>query len=191
MIPGSSILNDLPEQCGALLTYWDGLRGDRIRPERREIDPGAIKSILPFIYILEAASHGEVRFRLAGTALRDLFGFELSGRNHIELAPPAHRRLRSYRMWTHMHHPCGACYSRRVPFSTGIREFCHGILLPLASDHADGPPLAIAIEVPEAGPRWLNPAASALLQAVEDFAYFDIGAGVPDKAEPPDDWDVA
>jgi hypothetical protein len=191
MIPGSPILNDLPEQCDALLAYWDQLRGDRVTPKRGEIDPGAIKSALPFIYILESVSHREIRFRLAGTALRDLFGFELSGRNHIDLAPLTHRRLRSYRMWTHMHHPCGAYYSRRVPFSTGIREFCHGILLPLAPDRPGGPALAIAIEVPEAGPRWLNPAASALLQAVEDFAYFDVGAGVPDAAEPPDDWDVA
>ena len=62
-----------------LHAYWDGLRGDRTAPERRDIDPAAIRHILAYTFVLDAAgpspvSARDLRFRLAGTRIGALFG---------------------------------------------------------------------------------------------------------------------
>ncbi len=176
----------MPEEHQQLFDLWDALRADGLVPRRGTIEPGRIKHLLPFILIMEQLTAGEARIRLAGTALRDLFGFEASGQNYIDLAPLRSRRERSYRMWQITHHPCGARYTRGVTFPNGLREICDGLLLPLAPDRPDRPPLAIAAEIPRHGPRWLNEARSALLEPVDDFAFVDVGAGLPEPTTPPD-----
>ena len=62
-----------------LHAYWDGLRGDGAAPERRDIDPAAIRHILAYTFILEVSGPPPVgardlRFRLAGTRIGALFG---------------------------------------------------------------------------------------------------------------------
>lgn len=79
-----------------LHAYWDGLRGDSTAPERRDIDPAAIRHILAYTFVLEVSGPPPVgahdlRFRLAGTRIGALFG-EPRGRtfdriwNHDALA---------------------------------------------------------------------------------------------------------
>ena len=63
-----------------LFSYWNGLRGQRSAPSRRDIEPRQIASILPWIGIMErpGASHGH-RWRLAGTGIARLWGDGLTG----------------------------------------------------------------------------------------------------------------
>ena len=62
-----------------LHAYWDKLRGERVAPERSEIDPVAIREILPDTFICEVDNATDHPFRLAGTRLCALFGRELKG----------------------------------------------------------------------------------------------------------------
>ena len=68
----------------ALFSYWNNVRGDRIAPQRFEIDPSRISAILPHTFILERLSAETMRFRLAGTHICDLFGTELRGSNFFD-----------------------------------------------------------------------------------------------------------
>lgn len=61
----------------ALFAYWDQIRGDRLAPERSEIEPGAIRTALADIFMLDVEAGGEHPFRLAGTRVCALFGREL------------------------------------------------------------------------------------------------------------------
>jgi hypothetical protein len=63
-----------------LFAYWDSLRGERMAPERGEIEPGHIRHILADTFILELGqdkNHPSTTFRLAGTRLCALLGREL------------------------------------------------------------------------------------------------------------------
>ena len=51
----------------ALYAYWDKLRAGRAAPERGELDPGAIRSILGDVMILEVGGPHRYAVRLAGT----------------------------------------------------------------------------------------------------------------------------
>lgn len=60
-----------------LFNYWRSLSIDGSVPCRRDIDPLALRYMLPNLYLLEAgASADDLRYRLAGSAICTAFGFE-------------------------------------------------------------------------------------------------------------------
>ena len=60
-----------------LFGYWDRLRGSRQAPDRSEIDPGAIRTSLPDLFLLGLDAERLYPFRLAGMSVCALFGREL------------------------------------------------------------------------------------------------------------------
>jgi hypothetical protein len=62
-----------------LVGYWSRLRRGRDVPDQCDIDPRAIKRMLSFVFILDAADASHPHYRLAGTSLCDRYGFELRG----------------------------------------------------------------------------------------------------------------
>jgi len=68
----------------ALFAYWDILRGNRLAPQRFEIDPSKISALLPYTFILERRDAETFSFRLAGTRMCDIFGHELRGTNFLD-----------------------------------------------------------------------------------------------------------
>ncbi len=69
----------LPEQR-QLFDYWLTRRGSGVMPSRDDISPADFPSLLPYVSILELKARPDiVRFRLAGTALWDMYGGEMTG----------------------------------------------------------------------------------------------------------------
>jgi hypothetical protein len=65
-----------------LFAYWDGVRAGRMAPRRLEIEPARIAQILSETFMLECGD-GDFRYRLAGSRLCDLFGYELRGTSFL------------------------------------------------------------------------------------------------------------
>lgn len=65
--------------------YFNGIRGDRTAPLRSEIDPAALKSVLPDLFILEKGRDGIVRFRLGGTRVCLILGREMRDRAFMDI----------------------------------------------------------------------------------------------------------
>ncbi len=86
-----SIENILPPEADPdlrfMLDYWHEKRGDRLFPARTDVDPLDFARLLPLIYIVEGGTLDEMKVRLAGTAYRDLYGFEISGKRILDLIP--------------------------------------------------------------------------------------------------------
>ncbi|GHA14004.1 PAS domain-containing protein [Devosia pacifica] len=68
-----------------LYQYWNLLRGARSAPERRDIDPTAIREALAYTFILEAEETTGYSFRLAGSHLCTAYCRELKGRSFTKL----------------------------------------------------------------------------------------------------------
>jgi hypothetical protein len=75
-----------------LYSYWNGLRGERLSPERGEIDPTAIRGILADTFMLEVDAARDYPFRLCGTRFNALFLADLKGRSFHSLWAEANRR---------------------------------------------------------------------------------------------------
>ncbi|MBV38618.1 MAG: PAS domain-containing protein [Alphaproteobacteria bacterium] len=61
-----------------------------------------ITGILPWITLVDAFSETEISFRLAGTMIREIMGFELTDRHLLEMMEPGYRASRGAR-GTHSH----------------------------------------------------------------------------------------
>jgi hypothetical protein len=68
-----------------LYEYWNGLRGARSAPDRRDIDPTRIRGALANTFILELNNDSEFDFRLAGSHLCTAYCRELKGRSFSRL----------------------------------------------------------------------------------------------------------
>jgi hypothetical protein len=77
--PGSDEVSH-PTLVG-LHRYWDGKRGGRMMPARRDLDPSEIVKLLPYIYMVDV-EHDPLRFRyrLIGTAICTFLGRDYTGR---------------------------------------------------------------------------------------------------------------
>jgi hypothetical protein len=70
-----------------LFAYWDGKRAGRLAPRRLEIEPARIAAILSETFMLECDG-SDYRYRLAGSRLCELFGYELRGTSFLAGWPP-------------------------------------------------------------------------------------------------------
>jgi hypothetical protein len=69
-----------------LFAYWASRRAGAKLPGRRDLDPAAMKRLLPTISLIDVQREPlEFRMRLAGTALYDVYGREITGRRIGEI----------------------------------------------------------------------------------------------------------
>jgi len=73
------------EKTTALFYYWMGLKQTRHAPNRRDIEPRQIKSLLPNLFMLERIDTKHIVFRLAGTAFCERYGREFRAHNFLSL----------------------------------------------------------------------------------------------------------
>lgn len=67
----------------ALFGYWNEVRGARAAPERSEVDPAKIRSILGDTFILEADVSNGYPFRLSGSRIWAITGHEMKGEQFL------------------------------------------------------------------------------------------------------------
>ena len=68
-----------------LYAYWESIRAGRVSPERNDVQPGAIRSILADTFVLDFDTENGFPFRIAGSKTNALFLAELRGVSFLEL----------------------------------------------------------------------------------------------------------
>jgi hypothetical protein len=72
-----------------LFEYWDSLRGDRSAPERRDVDPVEMKSILGDVFFAERTQKEFVMFQFVGTRINAMHGYDLQHRSALGIWSPS------------------------------------------------------------------------------------------------------
>ena len=75
-----------------LYAYWRALRGARSAPERNDVDPGAIRSVLADTFVLDFDAQNGFPLRIAGSRANALFLRELRGFSFLRLWREADRQ---------------------------------------------------------------------------------------------------
>lgn len=67
-----------------LFRFWEAMRAERAAPRRDQLDLKHIRPLVPQLFITEFSPRTETfRWRLAGTALCELYRYELTGTNML------------------------------------------------------------------------------------------------------------
>lgn len=119
-------------QLRALHSYWNEIRAGRATPMRSDIDPRDMECDARNLFILEDLGQGNVRFRLAGTAIVDAFNMELRGMNARAIMSTASRESFTALVAEVLEDP-GAGYAR-LSNAADESEIWEINLLPLRSD---------------------------------------------------------
>jgi len=64
----------------ALFRYWEAIRGEMSAPPRDWLDLKKIRSLVPFLFMIERKPGKSYVWRLAGTRVCELWGAELTGK---------------------------------------------------------------------------------------------------------------
>ena len=86
-------LDSLPEgPLRALAAHWNSLRGNLgVLPHLRQIDPVYLRPALGYVVLLDAIDGGrDFRYRLFGSAIAGVSGFDMTGRLASELPVSPH-----------------------------------------------------------------------------------------------------
>lgn len=67
------------------LNYWRSLGGGTQVPARSRLDLRELASMLRWMFIMEMASDGTLKFRLAGSALEEAFGIAMTDRPYSDI----------------------------------------------------------------------------------------------------------
>lgn len=162
-------------------TYWRTLQKASWAaiPLRSQFDPAQIVQILPYVYMLERKSPKNILVRVCGTALDQISGTSITGRNYLDVCPKEDRQL--YAELTHqvLAKPCAALLERDVTFLNNKTFSLTSQGFPLAD--ADGiPRYTVGLMIPNRTMRTNDMQNGTVLSSrLKKLTYIDVGFGVP------------
>ncbi len=138
-----------------LYAYWNDVRGERMAPQRFEIEPSRIAAILPDTFILEAIDQATARFRLAGTRICEAFAAEFRGVNFFELFPVIDRAELKAQVATISTQGAAGVFTIEASTAEGKTALFEVLLTPLihTREHADR---FLGALTPIGRPDWLG-----------------------------------
>lgn len=161
------------------LDYWDSLPKIDGIPSRRDFDPCEQGPVLSSYVIHDLIAPDFIRVRLAGTDIREQYGFETTGQNYLDFVDDWRREIASRSIFLICEHPCGLLASLRSETKSGRVMENESIGLPMR-DNSGAARLVyyqsnmIDIEA------FREPSEDEILKIdVVSERYFDIGEGVP------------
>ena len=176
-------LDGLVQGAGTLrlVHAWRRWRGDRALPLKSLMDLRDVRDFLPWLGLFELGDTDTIRARLAGTALRGIYGADMTGRNLKEITCREHWPLRNARCRSMITKPCGGLYICVKPLAEeGSCAVYETVSLPLDVDAAAGVRhvLYCIARLPDAAAG--APGRRRRAAGPVRFDFVDIGAGTPD-----------
>ncbi len=130
------IESDLFPDLMPVYQHWSKLLDGRFAPSRADFDPtqvpGRLLSRMMMVDVLEDPP--DFRYRLWGTAIRDLHGFDLKGRSVRELKPKAYAELIWQQYTETVERAAPALYVNQVPGKSNLWHRQGVLRLPFSSD---------------------------------------------------------
>jgi len=167
----------------SLYAYWNELRGTRAAPDRSEIEPGAIRTVLgdSFLLASEASDAPAPAFRLAGTRVCNMFGRELKGASFAAMWQDGDAEAARDLLAIVANEIAGIVAGVTGTTAEGLQVDLELLLLPLRHRGA-GQARQIGVLVPLAAPFWLGTTPLTVL-ALKSHRH--VGAGLDARPATP------
>jgi len=165
-----------------LLAAWDRWRGDALLPKRDDIRLMDVPELMRGAMLLDAVSPTEFIFRYAGSLYEDMYGFDFTGKNYMDLTEDALKPIRSRRLWGMVSQPAAAVWTTPSVESVDFT----GVSMPIQSNDPSHPPKIMQVvmltrEISEVSHK-VRAQRRENIYFSDHFKYLDIGAGLPDTS---------
>lgn len=141
-----------------LFEYWNTRRGHRPAPERGDIEPGALRSVLADTFILTFDTQVGHPFRIAGTRVCAAFSRELKGEAFLDLWAADSRNLMRDLLHIVAHESVGVVAAAKGANAEGSVLDLELLMLPL-SHHGRTDTRILGALAPVEPPYWLGTSA--------------------------------
>lgn len=159
---------------------WHGLPKSGLIPARRDLLPETIPHLLPSIMVLDLADPDIIRFRLAGTAIVDRYGFNPTGRNFLDLVDDANRNQVGLVLRLAARHPFGIHSTVLSKFGHGLQIEVEALAFPFhAGDGESVQMVSVSQPVRDTAELDSRPHSLRRVEAAQ-FDFIDLGAGIPE-----------
>jgi hypothetical protein len=160
--------------------FWFALPKRDLLPDRRALDPTLITRLLPSIMILDLTDPPAVRFRLAGTAIVDRYGFNPKGKDFLDLVEEENREQVGQILRLAARHPFAIHSVLNSKFGNGLQVEVEALAFPFRAGERDDVQM-ISISQPLEADVRLDERPDSLSQVeASKFRFIDLGAGLPD-----------
>lgn len=169
-------------QFDIFLDYWRSLpceAGCDI-PRKSAFNPADVKKLLPCITIHERLGRCDMRCRLTGTAIDEMFGRNFTGINLFDLYDPADHDFFAGLHDNMLNIPCGSRAWRHVLMPDGEHFIIESLHLPMANDAGERIYL-ITLMLPQAeyAPEQTAAHETSMATLEKTVEYLDLGFGLP------------
>lgn len=185
--PSLASLGNLPARLGPLATeyaaYWLALPKVGGVPLKRELDPVAMRRFVANFVIVERHDPRRFTWRLAGSAIRDLAGVEVTGTDALESRDGEQREQGIAAYNAQLDTPCGAWGIVVLRSAAGNLVPTEVMVFPLRAD--DGSPRFLANTVDPSTRAMVPgdvPVGAMKLLSWPEHRFIDIGFGLPTLA---------
>lgn len=159
--------------------HWNGLPKGELFPALSSYLDAAPFRLQPAVIILDVRSPRDAYVRLFGTALTEMFGYDVTGRSIYSSYSREDEVRAGNVVWTALTHPCGYLCRRDMQTKSGRELSVPAITLPLESD-IPGTKIAISYsDLDNATGVKPEGANVTVIKLLSDVRWIDLGRGVP------------
>jgi hypothetical protein len=161
-----------------LWEYWRALPREGLVPDWDIVPAGRrLARLMPYLSLIEVRPPSSLVFRVAGTALCERFGMELTGRDVMEITPAEQRARRYGRYYAVATRPCVLQNRGGLTGGSGTVVAYESLFLPVRRAGQDLPVVLGALI--EHRLRHVPADPIAAIPIPDETAFIDIGAGIP------------
>ncbi len=162
-----------------LLSYWKSLCTDDQIPTSSMFNPVKIPRSLKNLTLWEMDREDKIRCRLAGTAVVDRMGTDMTGAELTDIMGAEARALITTDFRAMLHHRCGVWYAIINRHPTGKVAVANSLILPLSPEKGGWPKFVIMHGPGDTLAYEPEGAKLELGRSFHERAYIDMGWGAP------------
>lgn len=168
----------------AFLDHWTRVRGTADLPVWDAVEAmRAIPRLIPWISLFEVRTPPALHLRVAGSAMGEFVGMEMTGRDLLDVTPPELRALRYAHMAAIVGTPCGGQATFKMRGRSGL--VAGGELLVLPARHRGSGAVVGVMLVTLNSEREAGADTDPTFPMADKVGYVDIGFGLPPRDDKP------
>ncbi len=180
LLSGVSGIGDLSRKFAQ---YWLSLPKTDGIPSRTDFHPEQIPDLLPYMVIHELIAPDLITLRLAGTAMAETYGKDITGMNYLSFVEKDRRAKASEAIFLVCRHPAGMLVQLLSTTESGMLINRESIAFPIRDDTGSAR-FVYFCSSPVSERKYSGDERDELqVMAVKERTYLDIGAGTPDFSE--------